>query len=142
MFCLCPPGDAIKLNLNNSNAKVPSPISNYLVTSGGTILFVFRLRLFLHLLFLDPSMTRAQFFNTHFLFFVSYIIVFKRCANYNQVPKYSETLRRKISLFQAFRYQSAVKRLVDCELSSLLSFSNLWGRASVPRVIAGTGICK
>ena len=58
IFCLCPPGDAIKLNLNNSNTKVTSPISNYLVTSGATILF-FRLRLFLHLLFLDPSMTKA-----------------------------------------------------------------------------------
>ena len=142
VFCLFPPGDAIKLNLNNSNAKVPSPISNYLVTSGGTILFVFRLRLFLHLLFLNPSMTRAQFFNTHFLFFVSYFIVFKRCANYNQLPKYSETLRRKISPFKAFRYQSADKKLVDCALPSLLSFFNSWGRASVPRVIAGTEICK
>ena len=72
IFCLCPPGDAIKLNLNNSNTKVTSPISNYLVTSGATILFVFRLRLFLHLLFLDPSMTKAQFFNILFIFFVSY----------------------------------------------------------------------
>ena len=59
IFCLCPPGDAIKLNFNNSNAKVTSPISNYLVTSGGTILFVLRLRLFLHLLFVDALMTRA-----------------------------------------------------------------------------------
>ena len=72
IFCLCPPGDAVKLNLDNSNTKVTSPISNYLVTSGATILFVFRLRLFLHLIFLDPSMTKAQFFNMYFLFFVSY----------------------------------------------------------------------
>ena len=142
IFCLCPPGDAIKLNFNNSNAKVTSPISNYLVTSCGTILFVLRLRLFLHLLFLNALMTRAQFFNTHFIFFVSYINVFKRCANYNQRPKYSETLRRKLSLFQAFRYQNACKKLLDCELPRLLSFSNSWGRASAPRVIAGTGICK
>ena len=72
ILCLCPPGDAIKLNLNNSNTKVTSPISNYLVTSGATILFVFRLRLFLQLLFLDPSMTKAQFLNIFFLFFVSF----------------------------------------------------------------------
>ena len=115
IFCLCPPGDAIKLNLNNSNSKVISPISNYLVTSGGTILFVFRLRLFLHLLFRDPSMTKAYFFNI-FFYFLSVISVFKRCANYNQLPKYSETLRRKINLFMAFRQQSAGKKLVDCEL--------------------------
>ena len=69
IFCLCPPGDAIKLNLNNSNTKVNSPIANYLVTSGATILFVFGLRLFLHLLFLDPSMTKAYFFNIYFFIF-------------------------------------------------------------------------
>ena len=39
LFCLCPPGDAIKLNLNNSNTKITSPISNYLIISGPTILF-------------------------------------------------------------------------------------------------------
>ena len=90
-------------------------MSNYLVTSGATILFVFRLRLFLHLLFPDPLMTKAYFLNT-FLNFLSVISVFKRCANYNQLPKYSETLRRKINLFMAFRQQSAGKKLVDCEL--------------------------
>ena len=39
LFCLCPPGDAIKLNLNNSNSKITSPISNHLIISGPTILF-------------------------------------------------------------------------------------------------------
>lgn len=41
IFCLCPPGEAIKLNLINSNTKITIPISNHLIISGPTILFFF-----------------------------------------------------------------------------------------------------
>ena len=47
---------------------------------------------------------RKHSFLIYIFYFLSVISVFKRWANFIQLPKYSETLRRKISLFQAFRY--------------------------------------